>query len=566
VAQRAYSSPGVSVTETVTPSLPPLIANPATIAIVGPVSTGYAIATERIYLTGTTPVRLRFHGINLATVAVTDTVGNTVGAGAYTVAADATDATLTNITRRVTPTAPTVSNAGVGTLTGDYQYAVSFINPQGETGIGPASATTTFTNTGANLSNIVIDTSPGTTTTGRNIYRAKVTNGVVGTFHLVATIANNTATTITNETMTDALANAAVSPPGGISDPGNTIVTYRYTDPNYYQATHFSDFDDLADAYGQPFDSNGNILSPLSFAARVAFQNGASEIIAVPSLTSADTDISSALDKLSADESVRFVVAVSGSPTVHAAVSAHCANMGSQGFYRQGIVGRDGSITAITGTTLRAAASGLNSEAMILVSPASFQIENPITGKTANIGAQYVAAAVAGAFAARDVQVSLTRKSIAGFSGINDARTATEQALDSQAGLLVLLDKGGILQIRHQVTTAPNNINTAEASIVRSKYEMAHRLRTVLDGSIVGQTLPADQAPLLVRSVVAGVLEELVTEGSVAAYANLKARTLDTDPTAIEVRYEYRPQYPINNIIVRFTINTNTGDFNLATA
>jgi hypothetical protein len=56
-----------------------------------------------------------------------------------------------------------------------------------------------------------------------------------------------------------------------------------------------------------------------------------------------------------------------------------------------------------------------------------------------------------------------------------------------------------------------------------------------------------------------GVLEQLVLEGVINAYSDVKARLL-TDPTTVEVRFQYTPAYPINNINVVFTINTQTGD------
>jgi hypothetical protein len=238
--------------------------------------------------------------------------------------------------------------------------------------------------------------------------------------------------------------------------------------------------------------------------------------------------------------------------------------MGTQGKYRQGIIGRDGSVVAIPATTLRAAAQAFNNEALIHVSPASFVMQNPVTGRNMFVGGQYAASAILGMFAARDIQVPLTRKSVAGFTDVADKRTGTEQALDSQAGLLVIRNNGGINQVRHGVTTAVTNISSAEASVVRAKYDMAMRVRTTLDGSVIGNVIPEADAPGIVSGIVSGVLEEMLTEGAINGYGQVNARFLDTDATTIEVRYEYRPAFPINNISVRFTINTTSGDLTVA--
>lgn len=566
MATRAYTSPGVSVAETISPSLAPLIAGPSIIAIVG-AARGEQTASERLILTGTDAIPLRYSGVQTASVVVRSSItGETLNAGNYSITQsgdpDTTivgDETFT-ITRRPSPsTAPTVANTGTGTLSGTYTYAYSFVNAGGETGIGPRSVDVTFDGTqSANLTAIAVGPAG---TTARNVYRAKVVGGVTGTFHLVATIGDNVTTTLSNENTTDVVADAAATPKTGIADGDTVIITYDYTDHHYYEPTYVTDYDDIVDKYGDPFDADGNISSKLSFAARIAFQNGASEIVALASESDTDQSISDAFEKLEEDQAVRLIAVASGSSAVHTALAAHVTAMNTQGYYRQAIVGRDGSAVAIDPETLRAAAQGLNSEAVILVSPASFIMQNPITGRNMFVGGQYAAAGVAGMFAARDVQVSLTRKSLAGFLGLGDRRTATQQSIDSQSGLFVFLDRGGVLQVRHQVTTAVRNSNTAEASVVRAKYEMAHRLRDTLDGAVVGQVIPAAEVPLVVAGIVSGVLEELLIEGAIHGYGQAKARLLETDATTVEVRFEYRPAFPINNVVVRFTINTSTGDF-----
>ena len=569
MALRAYTSPGVSVTETISPALAPLFANPAVVAIVG-AGRGEQLASERLVLSGTDEVTLKHTGLETASVVVKSAAtGLTVDAGAYVVTTTDPDAGVdgdetSTLKRFASPTtAPVAANTGTGTLTsGDiYTYAVSFVNAQGETGVGPSSNPVTIAGTGGvNLTAIPLGP---TGTTARNVYRAKTTAGVAGTLHLVSTIGNNTATTLDNETVTDAVANAAVTPKQGIASGDTVVISYDYTDKNYFEPTFFDDYDDLVDKYGEPFDSNGNISSKLSFAARLAFQNGASEIVALASEADNDQSISDAFAKLEDVGSIRLISAASGSASVHSALAAHITNMNSQGYYRMGVVGRDSTASAVTAATLRSAAQAMNNEAIVLLSPANFVLANPITGRDMNVGGQYAAAGVLGMFASRDIQVPLTRKTLSGFIGLGERRTATEAALDNAAGLFVIIDAGGFLQVRHQVTTAVNNVNTAEASVVRAKYEMAHRLRQTLDGSIVGNVLPVEEAPLIVQSVVSGVLDQLLVEGAVSRYGNVKARLLETDPTTMEVRFEYRPSYPINNVVVRFTINTSTGDFQL---
>lgn len=561
MAIRAYNSPGVNITETINPALAPLIGNPSLVALVG-AAASKPVASERIYLTGTTPVTFRYTGVDTSSVVVYDNVtGVVINPGNYVVTQGADPDTSRlgdepyTITRNPSPegasAAPTLT-VGTGTLTGTFVYAYSWVNALGETGISPASSPVTLTAQGANLANITIGPAG---TTARNIYRAVVTSGVTGQFTLVATIANNTATSLTNESA----AATTTLPKVGIPNNSTVLVNYSYVDVNYYEPTLLSDYDDIVEKYGAPFDATGAILSPLSFAARIAFQNGASEIVLLASRTTADADISTALSKLD-DDSIQLVGVVTGGTSVHTSLAAHVSAMGAQGKFRQGVVGRDTTTTPLTAQAMRDSQL-YNNEGIYHVDPGAFKLVNPITGKEQNVGGQYAAAAVLGMLAARDPQIPLTRKTVAGFSGVYDLRTDTEKALASAAGLLVIEEKNGVIRVRHGVTTAAGNVNTREGSVVRAKYDMAHRLRSTLDG-IVGIVAPVAEAPVIVRSLVSGVLEQLVVEQVISAYQNVKARLLNSDLTTVEVKFEYTPAYPINNIQVVFTINTQTGDFN----
>lgn len=450
--------------------------------------------------------------------------------------------------------------AGTGGLVGTYEYAVSFVNANGETGIGPASSTINLVNQGTNLSNIPLG---GIGTTGRNIYRAKVVNSVAGTFNLVATISDNTTTTLSNEQTSDAAAALNPSPVNGINSGDNCLVQYNYTDTQYYQPTLFTNYSDAVVKYGAPFDANGNILNKLTFAMRLAFVNGAQEVIGQATATNDVTGFSNALSNLANNRDVRMVSVVSGDTAIHATLSSHIASMYTLGRYRIGVVGEDSSGSPVTISTLRSYAQGYNAENIIVISPSSFNITNPVSLTPYPIGAQYMAAAILGMFAARDVSVPLTRKVVSGFQGPYEVRTINDAALDSAAGLLVVDVKGGVLRCRHSVTTAVNDPNKRESSVVRAKYELAHQIQSGLDNSVIGLVVPTAQAPNFVATAVQGILEQLVSLNIINSYQNITARALTTDPTVMEVAFEYQPLYPINQVQVQFTINTQSGQFAL---
>lgn len=558
-----YTSPGVTIIESVSPSIAPTLASPQIVALVGDAE-GKQTATESVTLTGITASALRHTGVDEASAVLVDYTGKVIGTGSYTVVQTSdpnggiVGDEISSVTRVASPgAAPTLAASGSG-LTGTYQYVVTFINAGGETGPGPESSTIVLVNQGVALSGISIGAAG---TTSRNIYRKKTAGtNADGVYHLVGTIANNSATTL-NDTVDDITAQAGVAPPAGIGD-GDTIqITYDYTDVSYYQPTLMSNYGDISAKYGSPYDADGNINSNLSFAARLMFVNGASEVLCVASKSPNQSDLQDALEFLESDPTVRIVYVADGSAGSIAALSAHVTTMNNIGYYRTGVAGRDGSVTNITPQSLRDSAKAINYEAVRLVSPTNFTMQNPVSGKDMNVGGQWVAAAIAGMTAARDVQIPLTRKSVAGFTGVNDLRTGSEQVLDSSAGLLAINLLGGVLFVRHDITTAVGSVNTRESSVVRAKYEMATRIKSALDAGVIGLVAPTQRALLVVRSVIIGVLEQLILEQAINGYEGVSARIADADPTTVEAQFQYDPAYPINNIVVTFSINTTTGTF-----
>lgn len=105
-----------------------------------------------------------------------------------------------------TPTAPTAAVGAATGMTGDYEYAVTFLTDGGQTMIGADSNIVSVSNQQVNLTNIPIG-GPGTTK--RRIYRQK--DGT-GDYNMVGEIADNSTTTFT-DSMSDATAATQDNPP-----------------------------------------------------------------------------------------------------------------------------------------------------------------------------------------------------------------------------------------------------------------------------------------------------------------------------------------------------------------
>ena len=90
-------------------------------------------------------------------------------------------------------------------------------------------------------------------------------------------------------------------------------VSYEYTPVDYYSPLRVNDFDDAKDAFGEPLDvTTGAIISPLSFAAKFAFENGATQLVLVSTTGTTNlttrTELTAAYAKLATIFDVNIIV------------------------------------------------------------------------------------------------------------------------------------------------------------------------------------------------------------------------------------------------------------------
>lgn len=371
------------------------------------------------------------------------------------------------------------------------------------------------------------------------------------------------------------------------------FVTYQYTVPEYYTPQRVSSYEDVKDLYGEPLNLTSAtpgdtayeyVLSPLSLAAQLAFKNGASEMYlcaTTPPPAEATTDsakstarqaaIAAAYLKVSTIQQINVIVpvttgiAAADAPNALIDLKNHLATTADDGLLRFGVIGFDPTVTTAPDTLL--ATSGAEYRRMMLAytGPSGVLMYSGGGNTTFAVGHQYLASAYAGLFAVLPVQRSLTKQVLSGFSGL--AGTPLSNSLKNQyaaAGVAITeVDRSGRLVVRHGVTTDTTNVNTKESAVVRARDAMVTVLQEGTSNSdLIGQPLD-DETVLAVKSAVQGMLEFCVSEGTIIGYNGLGVRQVSVDPSVVEVKFAYRPAYPLNYIMISFSIDMSTGTTDL---
>lgn len=367
-------------------------------------------------------------------------------------------------------------------------------------------------------------------------------------------------------------------------------VTYTYTNPDYYTPRVLDNYGDVKAIFGEPLalaaptagdSSYVPVTSPLSLAAKIAFENGAGELIlcaATPpdsSLTdqaqisaAKRTALADAYAKIATDYSASIVVPVTdglqNTDTAGAGndLRAHVESCSADGYYRIGLLGFDPAVTTAPDTII---SSGSFADARMVFAYASasgMSYYNGAANQNLTLGHQYLAAAYAGLLSSLPVQQGITRQLIRSFSGI--AGTPVSNSLKNRyatAGVAVTeTDRLGNTVCRHGITTlGPSNITSGEISLVRTGDYLLQLVQIGTEqAGLIGT--PINQGtPDAIKSVVAGLLEHASTIGAILGYTGLAVRQQSVNPSVMEVAFSYQPAYPINYISIVFSIDTTTG-------
>jgi hypothetical protein len=338
---------------------------------------------------------------------------------------------------------------------------------------------------------------------------------------------------------------------------------------------------------------------PSASLPSIAFANGAADVIIQPlfvratpgdvttektqptdNQAAATSSWSDTLEALRDIEDVNVIVPVVGQshPNVGDAaqlailqvVQDHVWFMKGEDQFVVGIFAEDSSASSSVATrdtlethatTLKNRYGGAVAEQTVFISATRASRSLPVLGQSHNVGGQYIAAAVAGSLAPLPISATLTRRTLSGFTSLSETPTPTKAQKNqmAQLGIFVVEQVRGQIRCRHAITLDNENSARAELSVVRSKHYMLESVRDTIERQIIGRVIADGNAPFLVRSTVISVLEQLRQGRALVDYGAVEARQKSFDPTVVEVRFSYRPAFPLNFVEISFSVDLTSG-------
>jgi hypothetical protein len=213
-------------------------------------------------------------------------------------------------------------------------------------------------------------------------------------------------------------------------------------------------------------------------------------------------------------------------------------------------------------------AVGFNDRRVVHVVPDTGEVsvsrEDVTTGVTSSsselVNAYFIACAIAAQTSAMPPAQGFTTLGISGFIGLrrsNNYFSDTQLGIIAAGGNWIMIQEvdGGLVQTRHQLTTAVNAIETREWSIVKAVDFSAKFLRDRLTPLIGRNNITDDFLNNIVRTTVSSILTDLIETGVAGSGTKLLRLEVSEDqPDTIEIAIDFAPLFPANYIEVTLEI------------
>lgn len=372
-----------------------------------------------------------------------------------------------------------------------------------------------------------------------------------------------------------------------LNDGDGIVIQYNYINSEYFRPRTIEAFSTAVNLYGRPLldeepdnPNDTHVDSPLTLGIQLAFQNDATEVLAVP-LNPSDGDLRTqfeeAYQKIKADYRANIVVPVfpddltvtSGSvagltQTLAQDLRSHCVTASNDGYKRTGFMGLPVNFDE-GDVNVEALAQNISSERVSLVYPNRMKMFSTPVMKTIEVSSCYLAAALGGRLASLPINTGLTRQIVAGFTGINSSLKeemthSFKNNLSSNGVLVLEQDRLNRLIVRHGLTTDMTSLSSREISLVRIADGVHVGMQIgVENAGLIGQPIDAEMV-IKVQGTVQTNLEQLRMAEVIVDWGALTARQQSIDPSVIEVQFAYRPAIPLNYILISYRVDLNTGE------
>ncbi len=331
-------------------------------------------------------------------------------------------------------------------------------------------------------------------------------------------------------------------------------VRYKYSKASTdYNAQVFYSHNEAITAYSRPVSDNN-----LAIAMSIYFENGPAPVIGVQVLTNNVQGYKDAIDKLKytvegIDPS--HIICLSTDAEVRSYLISHVNTMSSQFERKERRCLVSTAINTAEASMKAIAQAVANERVRYLPQWGKRGIQTVDTNDFADytLDGSYMGIAVLGTRFTRRIEESMINQSIQGFKELSKIYLETEANDLANVGILLLETKGGLIRVRHDITTSTATPEENEGSIGEIKDFLILNTRDVLDKQWIGKPIYGSETIGNVAKTVERVLDRIIEGRIITTAGNVVVSQNEADPRELNVSFDYSPVYPLVWIYITFT-------------
>lgn len=319
-----------------------------------------------------------------------------------------------------------------------------------------------------------------------------------------------------------------------------------------YQAKLFYSRKEAQDEYGQPLTDN-----PMAIALDVYFDNGPAPIIAVQPEDTSVSAFRTAIDLLQYQISgvdPTHICMISTNATLQSYLYTHVATMSDMNHRKERRCLISTPILTSSADMIAKAEAFADERVIYIPQWAVREIETP-TGSTSDytLDGTYVACAVGGKWLSKLIEESITNEPVAGFSELGKEYLEEEADTLANKGILLLYSKGGIIKVRHDISTSVATPEENQISIGDIKDFLIKNVRDGLEKQWLAKPIYGSQTVGNIERTTAAILDKMVEAKIITNYTGISATQNVGDPRRIDVIFAFTPVYPLMWIYINFS-------------
>lgn len=334
------------------------------------------------------------------------------------------------------------------------------------------------------------------------------------------------------------------------------LISYKYLPDDFFEPLAWFALNSVTGFYGEAFNDDYSIGSPVTAAAKFAFANGATSMRIIPVYDDSKAGnnptqtLAQALDKLKLCQDVAIIVPIGFDDTQFGQITEHIAWCNANRLERRAIYSIDGTVKKKTVSDLTTIARSVNNEFIMFIANNIAPVYVSNSRQAIDEPGWLWGAAMAGLAISTPVQNSLTRLELTGFYG-TQAFLYEEKNQLTEGGCCVVETYNGIIRIRHSVTTYQNTMVDWTFSGIYNY--MIFALRTMYDPYIGNPSTDALVAEL--NSITKLFLQQQVERGVIYDFNDLEVSRRENNPQIIDVSFRYAAIQPLLWIVVTFDVD-----------